>query len=170
MKRTVLSLVVCFVAVIASAQGLSLSDKLYVSMSADVTTKSKGFTSYEAGAQLGYKFTPSLYAFAEWSGGRSVYEKDGLKTHGTMANLGGGLGYRLFLDKNSNGSFDFKGSVTTTIGDRGWKNTIYKAGVYYRLPALKVAPQLGLGYQYIDSRINGVESRGCIFASLGFSL
>ncbi len=59
--RKLLLIIVCFYSVLVSAQENSLTNKLYLNVTTDVTTESKGFTSYGADFQLGYKFIPYHY-------------------------------------------------------------------------------------------------------------
>jgi hypothetical protein len=168
--RKLLLIIVCFYSVLVSAQENSLTNKLYLNVTTDVTTESKGLTSYGADFQLGYKFIPSLYAFATFNGSLSLYDKDGVKDHIKTTNLGGGLGYRLSPNDNTSCCFDIKTSASVSVGNVDWKNTTYEAGVFCRFTSKGLAPQLGLGYRYQDSHTAVVSSRGCIFASLGFSL
>jgi len=152
-----------------SAQSSRWWDKLYLDGSTVVTSKSKGFTTMGLDFHLGYKFIPSVYAFVAYNGGISLYKKDGVKDYFKSENLGGGVGYRYYLNGIDKSSLDFKASVTTSVGNVDWKNTTYTVGAYYRLPSRGVATQLGLGYRYMDSRTAGVSSRGGIFGSIGFS-
>lgn len=152
-----------------SAQGSRWLDKLYLDGAMVVTSKSKGFTTIGPDFQLGYKFIPSVYAFVAYNGGISLYKKDGVKDYFKSENLGGGLGYRYYLNGVDKSSLDFKASVTTSVGSVDWKNTTYSVGAYYRLPSRGVGVEFGLGYRYMDSRTTGISSRGGIFGSIGFS-
>ena len=166
--KIIFTLLMCLAPICASAQ-TSFAQNVYVNISTEAMMKSKDYEGIGANFQLGYKIIPSLYAFADFDGGALTYEKDGLKNHSKLSNLGGGLGYRFFLNDTGLSSIDLKASITTTLGDVDWKSTNYKAGAYLRLSSSKVAPQIGLGYVYCDSRTNGISSRGHVFASIGFS-
>lgn len=146
-----------------------MQKQLYVNVAADVSTRSKGYNTLGVDIQMGWKLSPNFLAYAVCNGGRTLYEKDEVKDHMQHCNLGGGLGYRQKLS-GEHESIDYKASVSTSVGNNGWKNTTYDVGVLYRFPSRGVSPQLGIGYRYYDSRTSGVKDHGCVYASIGFSL
>lgn len=147
-----------------------LSDKIYINISSDCMLKSKDFSSMGVDFSIGWKFNQHFYVYVVENSAMNLLENKSLNVKDFKAsnNLGGGLGYRFFMESGLK-ALDFKIATSTTVGNSKWKYTSYETGLFYRFLSRGLSPQIGLGYRYNDSRTSDFKSHGNLYGSIGFS-
>ena len=149
---------------------ISVTDKLLLEASFTAGMKNKGMSPMSLNFNIGYNFTPSLYAFAKAEGVIGLYDKEGIKTYTKGTDLGGGLGVKLLNPKKTNERLDLRVSIVNSIGNANWKHTTYQAEfiLYCNSKKTRTVPYIGIGFKHMNSHTAGIDNWNGIFATIGW--
>ncbi|WP_288055315.1 hypothetical protein [Xylanibacter rodentium] len=145
----------------------------------DITTsavcENKGHRMLSFGGNIGYEFLPKIYAFAHGESVTGLHDIGGMKTYTNTCNIGGGLGYKLFISSitgknpSHDNSIDIYALMAASVGNTEWKQTVYEAGLKWKITK-GISPILGLGFRHTNSHTAGVSNHNGIICSIGFGI
>lgn len=186
MKKSIFTLILTMSALMMQAQETGNSYKTtYQSQSvierfkSDITTsavcENKGRRMLSFGGNIGYEFLPKIYAFAHGESVTGLHNIGGMKTYTNTCNIGGGLGYKLFISSvtgkspSRDNSIDIYALMAASVGNTEWKQTVYEAGLKWKITK-GISPILGLGFRHTNSHTAGVSNHNGIICSIGFGI
>lgn len=175
MRRVLFIFVLCLAAITTQAQA-----KLgyFIEGNIQISPKQHGLTALADNLIAGIEPVENLRVMFDLSGMLGLYNKEGVKTYyQTGVALGGGLGYRVWTNKKTNGLFagrdavDVRAIFTTTAGKPDWKYNNYSIGLtLYDRDSHKISPTLGIGYHYIKSRTPGISNQSNVYFEIGLRI
>ena len=172
MKSRITSLLILLLMMSGSAysQDNDWSDNIQLDLEASVGTRYKGLQQVNLAFDAGYLLFDRVYPYFRYESSLMLYKHAGLKTYGNTSNIGGGLGVILTqwteTDKRGNEEkfkIELTGNVTTSVGNRDYKNTSYYAGLRLRYDDSFVA----FGYRYMNSRDDLMPNYSAFVVSFG---
>lgn len=186
MKRTIFFMILAMSALMMQAQetdgsystayhGQSVMARFKGDVATSALCKNKGVSILSFGGNIGYEFLPKIYAFAHGESAIGLHNTGGAKTYTRTTNIGGGLGYKLFVSSitgktpSRDNSIDIYAMMAASVGNTEWKQTVYEAG--FKLKIVKgLSPTLGIGFRHTNSHTAGVSNHNGIICSIGFGL
>ena len=146
----------------------NLWDRLVCDAGLSAGLKNNGMFPTSIYVNLGYKFVPQFYAFANLE---LVSMKHNTREHGRgeymVGNaLGLGLGYSLYAkDKKS---IDVRGIIGTSVGGFDfYKYTKYDAQLLWKITGKET---LGIGFKHMNSRVEGVKHYNGVYGIVSLDI
>lgn len=146
--------------------GRSFAERLMVELSVGAGTGCNGVKPLELSARIGYRFVPRVYAFVQSGALYGLYDEEHGQHYSLSQNLGGGLGWTVYKDKELPFQFDLRGSVAAGIGNADWKHVVYDIGFVMGVGrGLKF--NVGAGFRHVSSRTAGIGTYNGLYCTLG---
>lgn len=142
-------------------------NNVILELNASMGTAKDGLSPLELGAKIGYRFIPRMYVFVHGGNTFGLYNEDHGQLYTKSATLGGGLGYTLW--RQGNLDIDLRASAGSSIGNADWKQTVYDAGITFRIGRRSgIKALVGLGFRHASSRTAGIGTYNGFYGSIGF--
>lgn len=177
-KRTITTLSLAAALITATAQtsegGKTVTggtqafwNNVILELNAGAGTAKDGLSPLELGAKIGYRFIPRMYIFVHGGNTFGLYNEEHGQLYTKSATLGGGLGYTLW--RHSNIDIDLRASAGSSIGNADWKQTVYDAGITFRIGRRSgIKALVGLGFRHASSRTAGIGTYNGFYGTVGF--
>lgn len=177
-KRTITTLSLAAVLITATAQtaegGTAVTggapafwNNMILELNAGMGTAKGGLSPLELGAKIGYRFLPRMYVFVQGGNTFGLYNKEHGQNYTKSATLGGGLGYTVWRQEGVD--VDLRAAAGSSIGNADWKQTVYDAGMTFRIGRRSGFKFLvGISFRHASSRTAGIGTYNGFYGTLGF--
>ncbi len=174
--KKIISLILAMIAIslpmLADDSNNNVDHKLFpIFLEANLTasTPYKGSLPFSSVLDLNYKIKRfSLHALID---GTYFLPKENMtKNYNKTFNLGGGIGFELFPEKeNERNVFEVRASVTRSLGSSEYRNTAYKIGLQWLVRPYKrcLTPSIGVGYCLRSFSAKELSTYNGLYVTLG---